>query len=75
MDPQVTRALDVVARAPRLLVATDFDGVLAPFVLDPMDARPQAGTVESLGRLKLIHNMMIESGEGSFQVQNVALVE
>ncbi|HIZ98116.1 MAG TPA: trehalose-phosphatase [Candidatus Janibacter merdipullorum] len=51
MDPQVTRALDVVARAPRLLVATDFDGVLAPFVLDPMDARPQAGTVESLGRL------------------------
>lgn len=48
MDAEVRRALDVVARVPRLLVATDFDGVLAPFVLDPMDARPQAGTVDSL---------------------------
>ena len=30
-------------RLPAVLVATDFDGVLAPFVTDPMDARPLAG--------------------------------
>lgn len=51
MRPDVTRALEVAAESPRLLVATDFDGVLAPFVLDPMDARPQSGTVESLTAL------------------------
>lgn len=48
MPAEIARQLEAVAGAPRLLVATDFDGVLAPFVLDPMDARPQAGTVESL---------------------------
>lgn len=48
---EVTTALAAVAAAPRLLVATDFDGVLAPFVLDPMDSRAQAGTIESLTRL------------------------
>lgn len=47
----VTAALESVAAAPRLLVATDFDGVLAPFVLDPLDARPQAGTIASLTEL------------------------
>lgn len=48
MHPDVRRAVAAVAQVPRLLVATDFDGVLAPFVLDPADARPQAGTVDSL---------------------------
>lgn len=38
----------VAARTTALLVATDFDGVLAPFVIDPLDARPQPGTRESL---------------------------
>ena len=47
----VTAALAEVAAAPRLLVATDFDGVLAPFVLDPGDARAQPGTLESLRTL------------------------
>ena len=47
----VTTALAAVAAAPRLLVATDFDGVLAPFVLDPMDARAQPGTLASLTSL------------------------
>ena len=45
---ELERALARVAAAETLLVATDFDGVLAPFVLDPLDARPQAGTVEDL---------------------------
>ncbi|WP_068251214.1 trehalose-phosphatase [Janibacter corallicola] len=44
-------ALERVAGAGRLLVASDFDGVLAPFVMDPMDARAQEGTTETLRAL------------------------
>lgn len=44
-------ALDAFCRLPVVLVATDFDGVLAPFVTNPMDARPLAGTVEDLTAL------------------------
>lgn len=43
--------LERVAGARRLLVASDFDGVLAPFVMDPMDARAQEGTTETLRAL------------------------
>lgn len=43
--------LERLARRERILVATDFDGVLAPLVLDPMQARPTAGTVERLRAL------------------------
>lgn len=49
MDP--SGPLRDVAALPRLLVASDFDGVLAPFVLDPMEARPQPGTIDSLTAL------------------------
>ncbi|KRE36082.1 hypothetical protein ASG73_15630 [Janibacter sp. Soil728] len=48
LPQEVTTALAAVAAVPRLLVATDFDGVLAPFVLDPMDSRAQPGTIETL---------------------------
>lgn len=51
MRPEVSDAIAAVAARSRLLVATDFDGVLAPFVLDPMDARPQAGTIETIATL------------------------
>lgn len=51
MQPELRRAIAAVAEVPRLLVATDFDGVLAPFVLDPMAARPRTGTLESLTEL------------------------
>lgn len=51
MRPEVGDAIAAVAARPRLLVATDFDGVLAPFVLDPLDARPQAGTIEAITTL------------------------
>ena len=43
--------LDDVAAAPTLLVATDFDGVLAPFDADPMKAMPLPGTVDTLRAL------------------------
>src|SRR5699024_12680186 len=40
VDPGLTRALQSFIAAPEVLVALDFDGCLAPFVLDPADARP-----------------------------------
>lgn len=47
----VARALTTAAQAGALVVATDFDGVLAPLVLDPSTSRPLPGTVESLRAL------------------------
>ena len=46
-----TEALEAAASADVLLVATDFDGVLAPFDADPMQATPVEGTVETLRSL------------------------
>lgn len=46
-----TRFVDATrafAAQPVVLVATDFDGVLAPLVLDPSASRPLDGTIESL---------------------------
>ena len=48
LPPAVADALTTAARAGSLVVATDFDGVLAPLVLDPSTSRPLPGTVESL---------------------------
>ena len=47
----LTSALAEFAEAPRILVATDFDGVLAPLVLDPMASRALPGTIEALEAL------------------------
>lgn len=47
----LTAALEEFARRGSVLVATDFDGVLAPFVTNPMDARPLDGTIDDLSAL------------------------
>lgn len=44
----LTRALREFAAAPEVLIALDFDGCLAPFVLDPADARPLPESAEAL---------------------------
>lgn len=44
-------ALSRAARAPRLLVVSDFDGTLAPFVTDPSRARAVGGGIEALTSL------------------------
>lgn len=41
----------VTTTGDRLLLATDFDGVLAPLVLDPMSSRPTAGSMAALAQL------------------------
>ncbi|GAY08453.1 hypothetical protein [Pseudonocardia sp. N23] len=48
---ELWRALDRVAAAPELLVACDFDGVLAPDLGDPDDARAEQLSSESLNIL------------------------
>lgn len=45
---ELTSALTTIAAAPRVVFASDFDGTLAPFVIDPMSARPIAGAIEQL---------------------------
>ena len=44
-------ALAQAARASRLLVASDFDGTLAPIVNNPADARPLPGASVTLRAL------------------------
>lgn len=46
--PDLETALSAAARTPRLLVASDFDGTLAPIVNNPADARPLPGAAEAL---------------------------
>lgn len=51
LPADLVAALHRVADVERLLVASDFDGVLAPLVLDPMTSRAQDGTLEDLRAL------------------------
>ncbi|GAA4714781.1 hypothetical protein GCM10025782_09000 [Pedococcus ginsenosidimutans] len=44
-------AVEALVAHDRVLVASDFDGVMAPLVLDPSTSTPLPGTVEDLRRL------------------------
>jgi trehalose 6-phosphate phosphatase len=48
LDARLRRALAEVARTPRLLVACDYDGTLAPIAPDPMSAYPLPEAVTAL---------------------------
>lgn len=48
LPPDLSTALDAVARVPRLLVTSDFDGTLAPIVNNPADARPLPAAADAL---------------------------
>ncbi|OYD67939.1 trehalose-phosphatase [Rhodococcus sp. OK302] len=48
---ELRRALAAVARTPRLLVASDYDGTMAPIVADPEKAYPRAESVRALRAL------------------------
>ncbi|MEV0688040.1 trehalose-phosphatase [Nocardia sp. NPDC050378] len=52
----VRRALASVARVPRLLVASDYDGTIAPIVSDPSKAFPQRESVSALRALAGLTN-------------------
>lgn len=51
LTPELRSAIDRFTALDRVLVATDFDGVLAPLVDDPADSRPIDGSVALLERL------------------------
>jgi trehalose 6-phosphate phosphatase len=51
LPAEVTEALRRVARVPRLLVTSDFDGTLAPIVNHPGDARPLPAAASALRSL------------------------
>jgi trehalose 6-phosphate phosphatase len=59
-------ATRAIAGAPRLLVALDFDGVLAPIVDVPSDARPLPATAAALGMLATLPGTTVAllSGRG-----------
>lgn len=48
LPPELSDALTVAARVPRLLVTSDFDGTLSPIVSDPADARPLPAAGDAL---------------------------
>lgn len=51
LPTDLVRALDAAAATSRLLVASDFDGTLAPIVNDPDDARPLPAAAAALTQL------------------------
>lgn len=51
LDDSLVAAVDRIATVRPLLVALDFDGVLAPIVDDPASSRPLSGSVAAVERL------------------------
>ena len=62
--PEGQAGLDALLASPRrALVATDFDGTLAPIVTDPRDARAHPGAVPALMRLaKAVGTLAVITG-------------
>jgi hypothetical protein len=56
---ELWRALDRIATTPRLLVACDFDGGLAPDLGDPDDARAEQLSSEALNILLALRNTTV----------------
>lgn len=56
---ELWRALDRVATTPRLLVACDFDGALAPDLGDPDDARAEQLSSEALNILLALRDTTV----------------
>ncbi|MGL4306982.1 MAG: trehalose-phosphatase [Mycobacteriaceae bacterium] len=51
LPTQLRRALSTIARTPRLLVACDYDGTMAPIVNNPEDAKPHSESSRALRAL------------------------
>jgi trehalose-phosphatase len=51
--------IETAAAATPLLVASDFDGVLAPFEADPMQAAPLPGTIDTLRSLAALQDVQV----------------
>ncbi len=74
LPAELGAALAELARQRPLLVASDYDGVLAPLVGDPSVAVPQAGVAEVVGRLAAHDDVVVAlvSGRGVADLQTVS---
>lgn len=59
LDPRLQGALTSFAGSGRILVATDFDGVLAPIVADPSTSRPIDGSMDLLRELAALPGVFV----------------
>ena len=55
LPAELRRAIVQIARTPRLLVACDYDGTLAPITMNPDEARPLPESVGALRSLAGLH--------------------
>jgi trehalose 6-phosphate phosphatase len=74
VPPQLHAALAEVAGRRPLLVASDYDGVLAGLVDDPSAAVPERGVAEALGRLAAVDGVTVAlvSGRGVADLQRTS---
>jgi trehalose 6-phosphate phosphatase len=74
LDPDIEAALRALAEVPRLLVALDFDGVLAPIVPVPSDARPLPESAAALRKLAELPDttVVLVSGRGLADLRAVS---
>jgi trehalose 6-phosphate phosphatase len=68
------RAVDRIAAAPRLLIALDFDGTLAPLVDEPMTARALPAAKSATERLSLLPDTVVAfvSGRSLADLRTIA---
>ncbi len=74
LDPGLARALDDLAARRPLLLASDYDGVLARLVDDPAAADPESGGAELLARLAAVDGVTVAvvSGRGVADLQRTS---
>jgi trehalose 6-phosphate phosphatase len=74
LDPSLARALDELAARRPLLLASDYDGVLARLRDDPAAAVPEDGIVDRLGRLAGAEGVTVAlvSGRGVEDLQRTS---
>jgi len=74
LPADLQHALEVVAEVPRLLVASDFDGTLAPIVNNPADARPIPAAAAALVALSELPStpVAVISGRGLAVLQQLS---
>src|SRR3712207_5051659 len=74
LPAELTTALRALAGRRPLLVASDYDGVLAPLTGDPSAAVPQPGAAEALARLAAADRVVVAlvSGRGVADLQTVS---
>jgi trehalose 6-phosphate phosphatase len=74
LDPELDRALGALATHRPLLLASDYDGVLAPLVDDPAAAVPTPGVAAALARLAEVDGVTVAlvSGRGVEDLQRTS---